>query len=170
MIEIATYLASPQAREDVRALLADLPARRRSNGTFKPEGESGSRLDDRTLLSARKAQAWTRIGIAQRWTSDLGWDHLATVYCRPNADGRLVVSELGDGVQSLRLRTGCIKMNPSRIVEAIYAADAQDYGACVVAMQTDSAALPDVICRVMLGSWKVANLSPASDGQERTGE
>jgi hypothetical protein len=163
------YLQSEQAREDVRALLADYPARevRLSNGGtwHKPAGKASRAIEGLgvdTNLSLRREQAWHCVGMAQRDNELLGaMMPILTAYYRPDGD-RFTVTDLGEGVRALRLRTGFLH---SVAVEAARVsriglegpgewrmggdADIEIYG-------VTSANLPDAICRVMLASLKVS--------------
>jgi hypothetical protein len=171
-MSIPTYLESSQAREDVRALLDDAPKLTRANGRPKPAGEAGRIIGDSALLGLRRDGAWTRIRLSRKWSNGLGWDILATAYHRPY-DNLFAVSDLGEGWRAHRLRTGRIDWTAAINAGCDYDVHIVDSGGELStagdceSMATTAADLPDAICRVLLASWKVANLdteSPAPRG------
>lgn len=142
MQNLAEYLASEQAREDVRLVVA------KPHDVLRYSGNGGPWLERTTL------KAWTRLGID-------GADQYITAYYRPDGD-RYVVTDLGDGVRALRLRTGVLHSRA-----AAEAAKARQ-GICRDQEWTMGGTadlelegfkpeqLPDAICRVMLASLRVA--------------
>ena len=141
---LAEYLASEQAREDVRLVVA------KPHDVLRYSGNGGPWLERTTL------KAWTRLGIE-------GADQYITAYYRPDGD-RYVVTDMGEGVRALRLRTGCSqylameRSDPMR--EALRTSGignvwSTERGIMELDNITD-VDLPDAICRVMLASLRVA--------------
>lgn len=133
---LAEYLASEQAREDVRLVVA------KPHDVLRYSGNCGPWLERTTL------KAWTRLGIE-------GADQYITAYYRPDGD-RYVVTDLGEGVRALMLRTGNLNTDAPLVVSEIRRAGAGEWGHLVAALVTSAADLPDAICRVMLASLRVA--------------
>jgi hypothetical protein len=141
---LAEYLASEQAREDVKALL---------------DGDKPSlpvmSMEDLCLVRD-EVGAWRSVMI---WDDNQNKE--LTAYYRPDGD-RYVVTDLGDGVRALRLRTGVLHSRA-----AAEAAKARQ-GICRDQEWTMGGTadlelegfkpeqLPDAICRVMLASLRVA--------------
>lgn len=147
------YLQSEQAREDVRALLARWTAH---HGTTQSHiGASGQ------ILHASLADAWTRAELAT------GKDWRPMAYYRPDGD-RFVVTDLGEGVRALRLRTGCSqhlameRSDPMR--EALRTSGIGNVWSTergIMELDNITATdLPDAICRVMLASLRVSEVAP----------
>lgn len=148
---LTEYLQSKQAREDVRALLADHKE--------CPPGQMTRAMHGSGPHSwvACSVQQWTAVQLEMNGGA-------VRVYYRP--DGDHIVTDLGEGVRALRLRTGFLH---SVAVEAARVsriglegpgewrmggdADIEIYG-------VTSANLPDAICRVMLASMRVAESTP----------
>ena len=173
MMTPADYLASEAAREDVKALLADFPARevKQPDGRiwYKPAGTAsrrvvaGFKVD--TMLSLAPADAWHRVGIAQRDARLIG-AMVGCVAAHYRLDGeRYTVTDMGEGYRAFRLRTGgtyaAVEENDMRKNACV--ALGGDGGVivhpCGGAMElafVKDADLPDAICRVMLASLKVA--------------
>lgn len=144
MQNFAEYLASEQAREDVKALL---------------DGDKPSlpvmSMEDLCLVRD-EVGAWRSVMI---WDDNQNKE--LTAYYRPDGD-RYVVTDLGDGVRALRLRTGVLHSRA-----AAEAAKARQ-GICRDQEWTMGGTadlelegfkpeqLPDAICRVMLASLRVA--------------
>lgn len=145
------YLGTPQAREDVRSLVERWSVH---HGTTQGHvGTSGQ------ILHASQAGVWTRIELAT------GQEWRPMAYFRPEG-GRFVVTDLGEGVRELRLRTG---MNPRLAMHEaslIAPADVQKYPhlgwfsvvGSVELLAVSEANLPDALCRVMLASINVAGV------------
>lgn len=95
---IEEYLTSPQAEEDVRELLAqDRPLDEDGGPDWRHHGRWGD----------LPMEAWIRVSMT--WAPDpakVGKVHY--VYYRRDSDGRFTVTDLGESVQSLRRRRGCI--------------------------------------------------------------
>lgn len=163
------YLMSEQAREDVRALI--VPA----CGTLRKTREIGLL---RFRWSCDDFKAWMRVGLRLRSSGLL---ETLRVYYRPDGD-RFVVTDLGEGVRALRLRTGARyidilqKCRRTQRAEHFYGAFGQIYDATIGAgnwergsgigalfdasTEADHTNLPDAICRVMLASLRVAEVAP----------
>lgn len=186
---LAEYLASEQAREDVRALLTDSPAREIKLGTGrrwqKPAGHAsikaqGFEVD--TMLTLNKREAWSQIRLSQRDDEMAGaMVPRVTAYYRPDGE-RFVVTDMGEGVRALRLRTGakyidilqkCRRTTRhnhfygafGQICDATIGAGNWERGSGIGALfdastEADRANLPDAICRVMLASLKVSEVQP----------
>ena len=161
---IADYLQTPQAREDVGELL---------NGDKR--AVCINEIDDSGWV---KDEAWA-------WTSLWLWDDAqrreVVAYYRPDGD-RFVVTDLGEGVRALRLRTGAKyidilqKCRRTQRADHFYGVFGQIYDATIGAgnwergsgigalfdasTEAEQANLPDAICRVMLASLKVAEVQP----------
>ena len=150
---LAEYLASEQAREDVRLVVA------KPHDVLRYSGNGGPWLERTTL------KAWTRLGIE-------GADQYITAYYRPDGD-RYVVTDMGEGVRALRLK-GVDAVHAGDQIHEILAAD------WVAAPEKDKTRfpfrllnseigfpmaiearwLPDALCRVMLASLKVSEVQP----------
>lgn len=184
---LAEYLASEQAREDVKALLADSPARDVKLGTgriwHKPAGHASIKVqsfDIDTMLTLNKRDAWNQVRLSQRDDEMSGaMTPRVSAYYRPDGD-RYVVTDLGEGVRALRLRTGAKyidilqKCRRTARVNHFYGAFGQIYDATIGAgnwergsgigalfdasTEADQSNLPDAICRVMLASLTVAGM------------
>ena len=168
---LTDYLASEAAREDVKALLADFPARevKQPNGRiwYKPDGRASRRVGAGfkvdTMLSLAREDAWHRVGIAQRDAVGAMVGCVAVYY---RLDGlRYTVTDLGEGYRAFRLRTGgtyaAAQENDMRKNACV--ALGGDGGVivhpCGGAMElafAKDADLPNAICRVMLASLRVA--------------
>lgn len=158
---LAEYLASEQAREDVRALLADFPAREIKLGTGrlwqKPAGHASIKaqgFEFDTMLTLNKREAWTQIRLSQRDDEMAGaMVPRVSAYYRPDGD-RYVVTDMGEGVRALRLRTGQPLDGWQNWFDGIV-----DSTAGVIRKQDVRAdQLSDAICRVMLASLRVAGV------------
>ena len=170
-MNLTNYMQIEQAREDVKALLADSLARDVKLGTgriwHKPAGHASIKVqgfDVDTMLTLNKRDAWNQVRLSQRDAELL--DAMATrvsAYYRPYGD-RYVVTDLGEGVRALRLRTGCSQYlamecsDPMR--EALRTSGIGNVWSTERGiMELDNIAaidLPDAICRVMLASLRVA--------------
>ena len=161
---LTDYLATEQAREDVRELL---------NGDKR--AVCINEIDDSGWV---KDEAWA-------WTSLWLWDDAqrreVVAYYRPDGD-RFVVTDLGEGVRALRLRTGAQYLNllqmcrRSKDAEHFYGKLGKIYDATLgagnwergsalgtlldVTTEARAADLPDALCRVMLASLKVSEVQP----------
>ena len=129
---LAEYLASEQARPEVRQAIvhgiADAPERMISTGTMG---------------------AWSVVQVTVHGES-------VSAYYRPDGDRyvRYVVTDLGEGVRALRLRTGQPLDGWQNWFDGIV-----DSTAGVIRKQDVRAdQLPDALCRVMLASLRVAGV------------
>ena len=143
---LAEYLASEQAREDVRLVVA------KPHDVLRYSGNCGPWLERTTL------KAWTRLGIE-------GADQYITAYYRPDGD-RYVVTDLGEGVRALRLRTGWIHGRANGHAMQERETLASGGVGWVAGMSGDieldgvkEDQLPDALCRVMRASLRVANIT-----------
>ena len=143
---LAEYLASEQAREDVRLVVA------KPHDVLRYSGNGGPWLERTTL------KAWTRLGIE-------GADQYITAYYRPDGD-RYVVTDLGEGVRALRLRTGWIHGRANGHAMQERETLASGGVGWVAGMSGDieldgvkEDQLPDALCRVMRASLRVANIT-----------
>lgn len=165
MSSLEDYLGSAQAWEDVRALLDDSPRRKRSDGSVKPEGQSSLTIDRDGFWTLEALDAWTQVLLVSRRVDNLGWKTVANVYYRPDSD-RFIVSDLGEGVKALRLRTGQRDIDLDIIDRIVRGVDGPILLTEQVTRSTcDKMDLAECICRVLLASHRVANL-----GAERSGE
>lgn len=159
---LADHLGSEQAREDVRRVV---------------DGKPLMRYTEKELESGRWWSAWVESGDCGKWTrvtveQDDG--PLIAAYYRPDGD-RFVVTDLGEGVRALRLRTGLpIMMSgqkrvafcnalqdrlPRRVTfddMTLFACDKPWSGNPMHWYSVTAADLPDALCRVMLASLMVA--------------
>ena len=143
---LAEYLASEQAREDVRLVVA------KPHDVLRYSGNGGPWLERTTL------KAWTRLGIE-------GADQYITAYYRPDGD-RYVVTDMGEGVRALRLRTGWIHGRANGHAMQERETLASGGVGWVAGMSGDieldgvkEDQLPDALCRVMRASLRVANIT-----------
>lgn len=161
---LAEYLASEQAREDVKALLADSPARDVKLGTgriwHKPAGHASIKVqsfDIDTMLTLNKRDAWNQVRLSQRDDEMSGaMTPRVSAYYRPDGD-RYVVTDLGEGVRALRIRTGRMDAIETWLHE--FMPILRTDGAIEHRVsRTHQKALPEAICRVMLASLRVAGV------------
>ena len=170
-MNLTNYMQIEQAREDVKALLADSLARDVKLGTgriwHKPAGHASIKVqgfDVDTILTLNKRDAWNQVRLSQRDAELL--DAMATrvsAYYRPYGD-RYVVTDLGEGVRALRLRTGMIHGAAVNCAKPMRAALMDKPAVGWIAgldgdMELDGVKpedLPDAICRVMAESLRVA--------------
>ena len=149
---IAEYLASEQAREDVKALLQSV--RWDSAGDAISVNPWPQQIAPRTKLHTDfTIGPWIRCSI---WSQDEAdnYELECAAYYRPDGD-RFVVTDLGEGVRALRLRTGQPIEGWQSWCDGIV-----DSTAGVIRKQDVKAdQLPDAICRVMLASLRVAGVS-----------
>ena len=158
------YLQTEQAREDVRVAVHAM-------ATSKTSTFCGG-LEDHWIESTH-LEAWLRVAYFRFG----GKDFLVSAYYRPDGD-RYVVTDLGEGVRALRIRTGAKyidilqKCRRTTRHNHFYGAFGQIYDATIGAgnwergsgigalfdasTEADKANLPDAICRVMLASLRVA--------------
>ena len=156
---LAEYLETPQAREHVRALLADSPARDVKLGTgriwHKPAGHAVIKVqgfDFDTMLTLNKRDAWNQVRLSQRDDEMLGaMTPRVSAYYRPEGD-RYVVTDLGEGVRALRLRTG----QPIEGWQSWFDGIVDSTAGVIRKQDVRADQLPDAICRVMLASLRVA--------------
>ena len=143
---LAEYLASEQAREDVRLVVA------KPDDVLRYSGHGGLWLIRAAL------GAWTRLIIETD-------EKQATAYYRPDGD-RYVVTDLGEGV-----RTACLRGLDLANAEHFERLNALGRTLDADFRQTaplgwielrdiTAADLPDAICRVMLASLKVSEVQP----------
>ena len=143
-----TYLQTEQAREDVRELL------QRKTGSTWFGG-----LNQPTLLCTYECGAWVRVNAQQSAQEGMH------AYYRLDGD-RYVVTDLGEGVRALRLRTGICMLTLPQVCEVFdrtpemlgvhFGADSALYATEGNKASVTAADLPDAICRVMLASLRVA--------------
>lgn len=150
---LADYLATEQAREDVRESL---------NGDNHYLPIMGS---DDLCLVRDEVEAWHTMML---WDDDQNKE--LTAYFRPDGD-RYIVTDLGEGVRALRLRTGKRAYGPATgaaMLEKLTLCNIEDSQGNVGALgglarelelvDVKPADLPDAICRVMLASLRVAGV------------
>ncbi|TXH42093.1 MAG: hypothetical protein E6Q97_36400 [Desulfurellales bacterium] len=132
------YLKSEQARSTIARLIAIDGALLVSNvierGVY------------RTMTRTRYG-AWQGIRLGEHYA-----------YYRPDGD-RFIVSDLGEGLKARRLRSGDYETMPLDFVQRCD--EERNYGWSIGVIGLDKvkpAALPDAICRVLLASYRVANL------------
>ena len=139
---LAEYLASPQAREHAKDMIAH-----KQDAAFPIDGGW---------------QDWQRAQIG-------AWTRLSTggvyAYFRP-AGERFIVTDLGEGVRAQRLRTGCQAWRAheamlhlrrdGEITPASGWLGGMDNAAELDGVKSHD--LPNAICRVMLASHKVATM------------
>jgi hypothetical protein len=147
---LAEYLTSEQAREDVRALLTL---------TAKTTDRLQKRIGPAMWLEREQIQTWTEV------TAVYHDEQKISAYYRPDGD-RFVVTDLGEGVRALRLRTGSVSYTYEMRCIPLGLQGARIKDGCVMADHGDpyraddciaAADLPDALCRVMLASLKVAS-------------
>lgn len=143
-MDIETYLKSEAAREDVRALLK-IP--------MNPAFQRGEDFD----FESRPEKAWLRVEATR--------GHLVFVRCYVHRALRgSVVTDLGDGVRALRLKSGNWNTDLSDFEVSIDGKVIMLGDQVMHREDPDDANLPDAICRVMLASYKVANLDERGMG------
>ena len=130
MTMLDRYLETEQAREDVRVAVHAM-------ATSKTSTFCGG-LEDHWIESTH-LEAWLRVAYFRFG----GKDFLVSAYYRPDGD-RYVVTDLGEGVRALRLRTGSLSPKTKSGYWNL------------ITQHTNAADLPDAICRVMLASLRVA--------------
>ena len=164
MIIIESYLQSEQAREDMRALLADLSGRKRKDGGLKPEDKASLTIDGDAFLAVDMLDAWNRVHLASRRNDNLGWRTVAKVYYRPEGGG-FMVTDLGEGRRALRLRTTADLLATKTLIQQLAIQLPFDgpwlcLGDEIADISEPTAErLPESLCRVLLASYRVANLS-----------
>ena len=143
------YLQSEQARSDVRELLDSCDGAENSWADKTVEGGFHWMTED--------AGAWWRVGLED--------SHAHNVYYRPDGN-RYIVTDLGEGVRALRLRTGWIHGRATGY--AMQQRETLSSGGLgwVAGMCGDveldgikDENLPGAICRVMLASLRVAEVT-----------
>ena len=143
------YLMSEQAREDVRRIIA--------------HGEMHGKQPHR-FLCVTKHLAWSVV------TMSVEGESLQAFY-RPDGD-RYIVTDLGEGVRALRLK-GCAggdangklrevlgRMWRENFFPVSYAISELINGEIGTPYRVSATDLPDALCRVMLASLRVAEVSP----------
>ena len=147
---LAEYLASEQAREEVARMVAA------PSGIIKAH-----RIDGGFLARGWKdAGVWSQIGVIR---GDFERSVIVSAYCCPDGD-RYVVTDLGEGVRALRLRTGWIHGRANGHAMQERETLASGGVGWVAGMSGDieldgvkADQLPDALCRVMLASLRVAH-------------
>ena len=142
---VETYLQSEEAVRDVAALLARGPHERGEVPTESPYAWWG--FDN--------FAPWTlaRVGFRENPESSA-----FGVYFRAE-DDRFIVSDLGEAVRALRLRTGRMNLPRGATWEAAAACGAMlDDGVLTMPGHVTAADLPRAIVRVMLAAVRVAAL------------
>ena len=160
MKTLADYLATEQAREDARRLLV-APYPRRIDAIVN---------DMPAVMSLYPADAWTRVSMTAQTFMRPGDPQDAGCYFRSDGD-RYIVTDLGEGVRALRLRTGERAYGPATgvaILEKLTLCNMEDSRGNVGALgglarelelvDVTASDLPDAICRVMLASLRVAGV------------
>ncbi len=131
---LVDYLASEAAREHATLMLQDPQARDFLVGRTWF-----------TWLAPRPSDMWRALQI-----------DTVRVYYRPDGE-RYTVTDLGEGVKALRLRTGCDVPHFYKIRGSLGPGIGYgDGGEISAAYGSEAPDLPDAICRVMLASLKVA--------------
>lgn len=132
------YLQSEQARSEMQQAIehgvADAPGRMLSTGT---------------------TGAWSVVQVTVDGVS-------VTAYHRPDGD-RYIVTDLGEGVRALRLRTGALGVSQrqlSEVLNGIPTFGVIAVGDALYKAEVKPAMLPDALCRVMLASLRVAEVTP----------
>ena len=151
---LAEYLASEQAREDVRVAVNAM-------ATSKTSTFCGG-LEDHWIESTH-LEAWLRVAYFRFG----GKAFLVSAYYRPDGD-RYVVTDLGEGVRALRLKGAALREIKPR-VDAVMTAMWQEQtefvahfpaalieGEIGTVNHPKAESLPDAICRVLLASLRVA--------------
>lgn len=137
---LAEYLASPQARENVRAAIGALAANYRV--TLPALGAEMRTFPD---------GAWSKVEIVQVLS-----DERLRAYYRPDGEF-FVVSDLGEGVKAYRLRTGEVQTEHGR--NWFNGRVMCNHGVIEPARSPVAVEdLPDAICRVMLASHRIATM------------
>jgi hypothetical protein len=131
---LAEYLASEQAREDVRKTIDKWPLHPLGNEwrwTIESEGQ------------------WVRLSVWSMWADGYPKGAEASAYYRPDGE-RHTVTDMGEGIKARRLRTGDLTQ-PAYEPRICW-----QHGDVLGADKITAADLPDAICRVMLASLRVA--------------
>ena len=149
-MNIPDYLKSEQARADVGALLNKTPDAAGSRGRWH------SIPEPLACLTATPDRAWTRVDIL---FAEIDATSPARAYFRPDAD-RFIVTDLGEAVRALRLRTGAIGISYERGQSMLHVAGDLRLGwSGEFAVEKCTAAnLPAAICRVMFAAYEVSRL------------
>ena len=164
MIIIESYLQGGQAREDVRTLLADLPGRKRKDGGLKPEDKASLTIEGNAFWAVDMLDVWNRVHLVGRRNDNLGWRTAGKVYYRPEGDG-FFVTDLGEGRRALRLRTTADLLATKSLIQQLAIRFPFDgpwlcLGDEIADISEPTAErLPESLCRVLLASYRVANLS-----------
>ena len=172
-MNLTNYTQIEQAREDVKALLADSPARDVKLGTgriwHKPAGHASIKVqgfDLDTMLTLNKRDAWNQVRLSQRDDEMSGaMTSRVSANYRPDGD-RFVVTDLGEGVRAACLR-GLDLANTEHFdrLNALGRTLDDDFRQTaplgwIELRDVKPADLPDALCRVMLASLKVAEVQP----------
>ena len=136
MSTVERYLMSDEARENVRVHLAPTACSTSKEGWVKDE-----------------RGPWRRFWLSCT-RDDRNKDGL-NVYFRPEGD-RYIVTDLGEGVRALRMRTGMLE--PTIKIPHLLQPDDRQFAEPVVYNRCTADELPDSICKVMLSTYRVANL------------
>jgi|GEM_PF-6839308 len=146
---LSDYLQSEQAREDVRGLCS-------ADGFWLINGLG--------RLEIAQTGAWRVLWL-------IGERERLAAYYRPDGD-RFVVTDMGEGVRALRLKGCDLSVVNGKLREALgrmwrdnlfpiaYAISELTNGEIGTPYRVSAADLPDAICRVMLASLRVAEVSP----------
>lgn len=145
------YLKSEQARSTIAKLIEVYPDQTIMN----------TMAEFHVQWELADAGAWRRVAVyGSRGALE---PPLATVYYRPEGD-RFVVSDLGDVIRAFELRTGLLRYSQGT-VEALRVAGGYYCGpgyrietSTVPVFMLKADQLPNAICRVLLASYRVANL------------
>lgn len=143
MSDLIEYLTRPQAVEDVRDVVE------RGCGAYRPMSPFGT-----GHLYHRAAGAWSALALEPVGERP----EAICVYFRPNGEGRYIVTDLGEAVRALRLRTGWFNWHdaiPSGTPD-LKPALLTPWGG--LWMETTAADLPRAICAVLLAARRVASL------------
>ncbi len=146
--EIEKYLQNKESREDVRRLLDSV------SGAYN-ELVTTSGL----CLATEDDGAWYRVDIIGEQAS------IYSAYYRPDGADRFLVSDLGEGVRAYRLRTGDSAPTFYHVRGNLGPGIGFAEGGTLSHVLAPTAEeLPDAICRTLLASYRVANLSAERSG------
>lgn len=180
---VEQFLKSEQARADIGWLIADLPtARPPASGVCLTSriatGERRWKMLGDATLSVATLGAWTVVELATRREPSV----LVCAYYRPVGE-RFQVTDLGDGIRTLRLRLGSL-IHPNHV---LFPADCPPAwqlemdGAAICAREVHddcdgprrtvcAADLVDAICRTMLASHFAAGSGDGESGHATAAE
>lgn len=142
---IESYLKSELARDAVGKLTSLYPDQTRMNTLADFRGQWGMQT----------AGAWRVVGI---W-EDICEPPLVSVYYRPEGD-RFIVSDLGEGMKGLSLRSGLLYFEAEQVHALHRAAENMNqFGGRLDLFRVEAGDLPAAICRVLLASFRVSHLT-----------